>query len=295
MNKFRVNNRFTAGMLVLLSVLVTACMKFEGEDDEEKMVENETAMINYLAENNLTAIKDTMGLYYRITDPRPTAKAPAIGDEVQFFYKISLLDGTIIDTSSSVTPIKMPYGVNIDMPGRIRAIGLSRVGEKGIFLLPFYLAYGRQAIDKVPAYSPVRLDLHLTKARSEETQIVDYIDENELEVGYSDESGLRIVRLNEVEGDPIGVNRSVKVKYKVWALSDKTKTLDSGDLNFTTNTSTVISGFDKGIQKLRVGEKAILLFPSELGYGAGGQRNQTNTSWVILPYAPLAFEVEISQ
>src|SRR5690606_31240821 len=105
-------------------------------------------------------------------------------------------------------------------------------GEQGSFFLPFYLAYGRTGTTKVPAYSPVRLDIRLVSSRSEETQIVEYLNDNALEVSESGENGLRIIRLNEVEGDPVGVNKSVKVKYKLWALSDKSKTIDSGDLQF---------------------------------------------------------------
>lgn len=293
MNKLKINSKFTAVMLLVLSFMVTACMKIEGEDDGEKMVENETAIINYLAEKNLSAIKDTTGLYYLITTPKPTGKSPAVGDEIQMFYKLSLLNGTVIDTSSSTVPARIPYGVSLYMSGLVRSIGLLKVGESGSFLLPFYLAYGRAAGNKVPAYSPVRLDLQLVKSRSEETQIIEYLTENELEVSDNGDKGLRIIRLNEVEGQPVGANKSVKVKYKLWALSDKNKTLDSGDLQFVTNSSTMIVGFDKGVQQLRVGEKAILIFPSEIGYGKDGKFNYEKNEFGVLPYAPLAFEVEI--
>jgi len=295
MNKLRFNNWFTAAMLLMVSLMVTSCMKFEGEDDGEKMIENETAIINYLAENNMNGIKDTTGLYYLITDPRPTGKMPAVGDEVQMIFKMSLLNGTVVDSSSSTSPAKIPYGLNFYMPGMARAIGMMRVGEQGSFFLPFYLAYGRTGTTKVPAYSPVRLDIRLVSSRSEETQIVEYLNDNALEVSESGENGLRIIRLNEVEGDPVGVNKSVKVKYKLWALSDKSKTIDSGDLQFYTNSSTMISGFDKGVQKLKVGEKAILIFPSQIGYGKEGRFNYDKNDYSVLPYASLAFEVEVLQ
>lgn len=294
MNKLRFNNWFTAAMLLMISLMVTSCMKFDGEDDGEKMIENETAIINYLAENNMNGVKDTTGLYYLITDPRPTGKMPAVGDEVQMIFKMSLLNGTVVDSSGSTSPAKIPYGLNFYMPGMARAIGMMRVGEQGSFFLPFYLAYGRTGTTKVPAYSPVRLDIRLVNSRSEETQIVEYLNDNALEVSESGENGLRIIRLNEVEGDPVGVNKSVKVKYKLWALSDKSKTIDSGDLQFYTNSSTMISGFDKGVQKLKVGEKAILIFPSQLGYGKEGRSNFDNV-YTVLPYASLAFEVEVLQ
>ncbi len=47
----------------------------------------------------------------------------------------------------------------------------------------------------------------------------------------------------------------------------------------------VITGWDQGILKMRKGGKALLLIPSDIGYGEG--RGQ------IPPYTPLVFEVEL--
>lgn len=45
------------------------------------------------------------------------------------------------------------------------------------------------------------------------------------------------------------------------------------------------AGWDQGILKMRKGGKALLLIPSDIGYGEG--RGQ------IPPYTPLVFEVEL--
>jgi FKBP-type peptidyl-prolyl cis-trans isomerase len=49
----------------------------------------------------------------------------------------------------------------------------------------------------------------------------------------------------------------------------------------------VIKGWDEGIEKLRVGEQATLIIPSELGYGA------TGSGGIIPPGATLIFIVEL--
>jgi len=49
----------------------------------------------------------------------------------------------------------------------------------------------------------------------------------------------------------------------------------------------VIKGWDEGLQKLKHGDKAIILIPSRLAYGARGAGGS------IPPNAPLVFEVEI--
>jgi FKBP-type peptidyl-prolyl cis-trans isomerase len=57
---------------------------------------------------------------------------------------------------------------------------------------------------------------------------------------------------------------------------------------FVLGIGSVIPGWDEGIAMLRKGEKATLLIPSKLGYGARGAGNG-----VIPPFAPLLFEVEL--
>jgi len=56
---------------------------------------------------------------------------------------------------------------------------------------------------------------------------------------------------------------------------------------FTLGAGQVISGWDKGIVGMKVGEKKTLTLPSEDAYGAGG------VPGVIPPNATLIFEVEL--
>ena len=58
-------------------------------------------------------------------------------------------------------------------------------------------------------------------------------------------------------------------------------------LNFTVGVGQVIEGWDEGILLLHEGDKARLVIPSDLAYGASG------AGGVILPHAPLIFDVEL--
>lgn len=63
---------------------------------------------------------------------------------------------------------------------------------------------------------------------------------------------------------------------------------DRGEpLEFKLGTGRVIKGWDEGFAKLRVGDHAILVIPSELGYGSRG------AGGVIPPDAKLIFVVEL--
>ena len=58
-------------------------------------------------------------------------------------------------------------------------------------------------------------------------------------------------------------------------------------LNFTIGVGQVIEGWDEGILLLHEGDKARLVIPSDLAYGASG------AGGVIPPHAPLIFDVEL--
>ena len=64
--------------------------------------------------------------------------------------------------------------------------------------------------------------------------------------------------------------------------------LDRGEpFSFPLGGRRVIKGWDEGVQKLRVGERATLIIPPEIGYGARGAGD------VIPPNATLIFIIEV--
>ncbi len=62
----------------------------------------------------------------------------------------------------------------------------------------------------------------------------------------------------------------------------------SEPISFPLGAGKVIKGWDEGIAKLRVGDKAMLIIPPQLGYGAKGAGNGE-----IPPNATLIFIVEL--
>jgi FKBP-type peptidyl-prolyl cis-trans isomerase len=112
-------------------------------------------------------------------------------------------------------------------------------------------------------------------------------------------SGLIFKKLVEnPKGAQVGVGQSVKVNYtgrfsygilQNDATSGKLiydSSFNAGTFTFVAGTGAVIAGFDEGILKMRVGEKAALIMPSKIAYGVNG--NST-----IPPNSPLYFEVEV--
>jgi len=104
------------------------------------------------------------------------------------------------------------------------------------------------------------------------------------------ESGLRYQIIQNGNGSKAEKGKNVSVHYK-GQLADGT-VFDSSykrnePIDFPLGVGQVISGWDEGIQLLKVGDKARFVIPSHLGYGSRG------AGGVIPPDATLIFDVEL--
>jgi FKBP-type peptidyl-prolyl cis-trans isomerase len=104
------------------------------------------------------------------------------------------------------------------------------------------------------------------------------------------ESGLRYKVLQNGDGKQANKGDMVSVHYKGQLLDGTV--FDSSykrkqPIDFNVGIGQVISGWDEGIQLLKVGDKARFVIPSNLAYGSQG------AGGVIPPDAPLIFDVEL--
>jgi FKBP-type peptidyl-prolyl cis-trans isomerase len=104
------------------------------------------------------------------------------------------------------------------------------------------------------------------------------------------ESGLRYKIIQNGTGAKAVQGKQISVHYK-GQLADGT-VFDSSyqrkqPIDFTVGIGQVIKGWDEGLQLLKVGDKARLVIPSQLGYGSQG------AGGVIPPDATLIFDVEL--
>lgn len=101
---------------------------------------------------------------------------------------------------------------------------------------------------------------------------------------------MKIETITTGTGDTPKRGDTVNVHYTGW-LADGTKFDSSVDrdepFSFVLGTGQVIQGWDQGVAKMRVGDKARLTIPPELAYGERGYPG------AIPPSATLIFEVEL--
>jgi FKBP-type peptidyl-prolyl cis-trans isomerase len=162
---------------------------------------------------------------------------------------------------------------------------LLKEGEKGTFLIPASQAFQGQASQQAPAWSVLKADIEVLSFRDEEEQIEAYVDKRDFENVEITQTDLRFIPTTTVSGGTQLANGDqVVLKYKGTLLNDVT--FDEGEFTTTLGTNAVIPGFEEGLKKMKVGEKATIIFPSKIGYGDKG-------SGSIPPFSPLLFELEV--
>ena len=110
------------------------------------------------------------------------------------------------------------------------------------------------------------------------------------QAGVTTASGLTYVITHRANGKRPTAGQTVLVHY-TGTLTDGTKFDSSHDrkepIAFPLGKGRVIKGWDEGIAQLGVGDKAVLVIPPQIGYGAKG------AGGVIPPNATLIFVVEL--
>ena len=120
----------------------------------------------------------------------------------------------------------------------------------------------------------------------ENQKIEAYITSKKLTITEKTTSGLRyILTKANAAGAKVANGQTISVIYAGRLLTDKQ--FDAGNFSFVLGSGGAIAGFDQGIAKMRVGEKATLIFPSTLGYGSRSQGSD------IPAYSPLVFDIEV--
>jgi FKBP-type peptidyl-prolyl cis-trans isomerase FkpA len=103
-------------------------------------------------------------------------------------------------------------------------------------------------------------------------------------------SGLQIEMLVEGQGRAPKAGEVVVVHYTGWLTNGQKfdSSVDRGQpFEFVLGRGMVIRGWDEGVAQMKIGDKARLTIPPEMGYGARG------AGGVIPPNATLVFEVEL--
>ncbi|MFD1143527.1 FKBP-type peptidyl-prolyl cis-trans isomerase [Larkinella insperata] len=295
-------------MAFFLAISLMAC-KNNFEDPSEGAAENNDQQIrDYLNANQLLnrVTPTTTGLYYYFTDTTATRnKTAQYNEELEFTFTLSYIKGNQaihVDSANQTKSSYIPFYRGVMVPGLEEGLLLMREGQGARFFMPSNLAFGQGIVDSlknpvIPPYTPVIFNVQLKRSRTETEQMQDYATLKKLPTpvkvpvtGSTD--SVWVYRLTQGTGPKVTAGQTVTVFYSASTLrrsapfEQEARDVKTGDAQ-----STEIEGLLQGLPQLNVGDKALLLFASSLGYGAQGSNDQIN--YIVPPYSPLVYEVTV--
>ena len=131
--------------------------KKQKEEAEKFIAEGKAYLDENAKKEGVTVTKS--GLQYEVLQ-EGTGKSPKATDTVRCHYEGRLLDGTVFDAG---TLDAVPVGAGRVIPGFDAALAAMSAGAEWEVTIPAELAYGEQAMDKIPAMSTLVFKLKVVE------------------------------------------------------------------------------------------------------------------------------------
>lgn len=148
--------KFNFSLLALVAVVLLTFSHCKKDKDYTEI--DRQLILDYLAENNLTAIEDDSGLFY-IHLVEGTGAHPTATSTITIKYKGYFLDGNVFDKTGD------NQSATFFLPNLIEGwqigIPLMKKGGKTQFFIPSRLGYGSRESGSVPANSVLIFDIDL--------------------------------------------------------------------------------------------------------------------------------------
>lgn len=268
--------------------------------------------------------KTVSGLEYKMLKDSIGKNYPETGGFFTFWFILKTDKDSIIENQfTSDRPVGIPTPEITFKPSIEEGFRLLTDGDSAVFLLnadtlylktfqqpkPAFIAsgsrlkmlvkmekvYTKHFVDSVMALqAAAEANSHAGESKiytRDSLLIQDYLRLHKL-YGESTPSGAVVVVLkaNTTAKEFIAKGETIESTYIGRLLEDGSE-FDRSPLGeyfkFTVGMGQVIQGWDEGFQKLKHGEKALIIIPSGLAYGSRG------AGGAIPPNAPLVFEVEV--
>ncbi len=271
-------------VLIVSSVLLSSCLGKYVENDLDALAKNEEIkIVEYGQTNSLTLTKNaSTGIYYNISKTNSAGLAVSSAYDLLLAYSLKTIDGKEIIKADSAM---FNFYTSQAFDGFKYALLLLKEGEKGTFLIPSYQAYYESPPAGVEKYAVIVAEIELLDLLSEDDKINNYVKKKSITITEKTNTGLRFIRTSATTtNDSLKTGDNVSVKYNGMFLSETS--FDSGTFGVVIGSNSTIAGFSEGISKLKKGEKARIILPSNIGYGSKG-------SGSIPPFTPLIFDIQI--
>lgn len=287
-------------LLLGLIVLLNSCKK----DYQTVESIDDSKIEEYLAKNNVQAVKDPKGTgyYYQLTT-QGTGEVYKNTDSVLYTVTVkSLLNGTVYYSTPTYTNLGTYVGYSSQLLGlnikAIQAVLIQlKAGGTARIILPSNLAFGKNGFETLKVPSNEIIDITI-KTYAEKQSVLDdnnikaFLTANNLTSAIKDASGVYYVQTTAGTGtEPISLSSALTTTYTGRTLDGVA--FDSGtDVVFTLGST--VSGWSV-LKNFKQGAVVRIIIPSVLAYGSAGNRDVQTGTLVIPGNACLDFDITITK
>ena len=273
--QFLTNSKSIIAIATALSL--SGCL--EESESNQLHKESDLKIQTYLENNNIEATQSDNGLYYETLIANESGQKPKVGEVMKVKYEMQTLEGKLLESHTADSALVKFDGNAVIPVGFSYGIDVMRKGEKIRCYIPSYLAYNTvSGKDAFGANANFILDIELLDITTEEQVnkdqidiIEDYLkDDQNLASITPTPSGLYFRTLEEGDGDEAKTYHIAtlhyKRKYLDGTLIQETEADKPLEVNLGTNQ--LVIGFREGVLKMKEGEKALMIMPSEIAFGS---------------------------
>ncbi|WP_026897824.1 FKBP-type peptidyl-prolyl cis-trans isomerase [Daejeonella oryzae] len=155
--------RYLFLFFIALTITISSCKKTSSVDPEKQFAADEVLIKDFIAKNNITAIRHESGVYYQIIAPGSGSTIYSANTSVSAKYKGRLLSGSVFDEATA-NPISFKLGGVI--VGWQIGVPLIQKGGKIRLLIPSAYGYGQSSAGSIPANSVLDFDIELVDVQN---------------------------------------------------------------------------------------------------------------------------------
>jgi FKBP-type peptidyl-prolyl cis-trans isomerase len=274
-------------LVAIIALGTTGCSKYKGYKKDKKT-----------------------GMYYKVFNQDKKAAQPVDGDFVEFMFTLRTDDSTIIPTYHSGYQIieslfKGDFYDALRFMHEKDSISFILDGDS---IFKYFMGNQAYPFGEKPLYMDLKLlkitpkeefakqeeerrreyEIAMEGAKlAEDSLITNYIKKHNIKVKPT-VSGLYFIKTASGAGKKVVKGSSVSIHYKLFTIDDTEieSSYNGGKtFDFVSGEGNTIPGMDEAVQLMKKGDKAKLIIPSKLAYGAGSRQ--------IPPYTTLVFEIEL--